>query len=950
MSSSQSHVHRYSPKKNKKNVVTRFSLQSSAGASGSGPRAQPKFNAFASLLRHASPTLNRTALVSPPTPSTSDVFYTAPESALQVVVHVKELAHKAFACSGTAGGVDSAQMDGGDMEQVPGGVESVPTGERKKARINNTIKPSTRMTQFLDKWSQRALAALLQKKLLLFLDALFHAIDGNFTQNQKDKKTDEDDFPLSLGAAYFANEDDVANYLKNLGPLKYESSTCHKFGAMDYGGHWGSVSGTLGLSCARHMFVLPGGGVDLQKGERFANVDFAMLSGLRLWRNLFMHVSAYDINCQYRINFEKRMQAFRELTMPFSSIPSFSLREKYFPYTLAGVGKFHIPAHNASCRYKFSFHFLPGVGMTDGEAPERIWATLNALGLRTREMSSGHRHDVINDFHTDMNIKRTHDMSRFLHRKYVDAEVMHKRTVTTLEKLEEEIVVGAIGADKLAEWKKEESVWVGKVVNMENHDGLKNPYEPRQDKTLTQKQLLANLAEKASKTTGLSLGLVGAIEEGIELQDLKAEILQELAAGADSDTPASTMTDLRKGFTKRVDAWRIRSGIYLTPLVDQAAGDLDDGGKRVAAEALERDTEVGQVDEEVERWAAPDDETEDPQDLPVNSVESESSNVRPTHVLPKRKSKLVPEVIGTMSTPTVLSSFSSTPSRSVESKGKKRKRDPGDTGEPSTVGKKPEKRSEAWLEVNAVLIELPSSHHSTIRAHPCIQPAVVIEMELRKNKARGYLDDLRTHLITSYGLTAKKKEVRGQRRTTRAYGAIRRKWKTIQNSATAYRRARHALLALGMPESDRTFQLLKKQDIKAFTLFTADQQLGDSKKKTSWIWDDLSFINAQGDDGMKDYFEDAVRVHWFRTSALKERWYEQILLVQEEMRRTVRFFKYYEDDWTVAAESSKCRGRAAYARKQAYRYSRLIAGCRRDWKAVEEMPIDEILAEVLAVD
>ncbi len=149
-------------------------------------------------------------------------------------------------------------------------------------------------------------------------------------------------------------------------------------------------------------------------GHRFANVDFAMLSGLRLWRNLFMHVSAYDINCQYRINFEKRMQAFRELTMPFSSIPSFSLREKYFPYTLAGVGKFHIPAHNASCRYKFSFHFLPGVGMTDGEAPERIWATLNALGLRTREMSSGHRHDVINNFHTDMNIKRTHDMCKSL--------------------------------------------------------------------------------------------------------------------------------------------------------------------------------------------------------------------------------------------------------------------------------------------------------------------------------------------------------------------------------------------------------------------------------------------------------------------------------------------------------------------------------------------------------
>ncbi len=42
---------------------------------------------------------------------------------------------------------------------------------------------------------------------------------------------------------------------------------------MDYGGHWGSVSGTLGLSCARHMFVLPGGGVDLQKGERCVRIN-----------------------------------------------------------------------------------------------------------------------------------------------------------------------------------------------------------------------------------------------------------------------------------------------------------------------------------------------------------------------------------------------------------------------------------------------------------------------------------------------------------------------------------------------------------------------------------------------------------------------------------------------------------------------------------------------------
>jgi hypothetical protein len=40
---------------------------------------------------------------------------------------------------------------------------------------------------------------------------------------------------------------------------------------MGLGPHWGKVSGTVGLFCARHMFPLPAGHVDLQKGERYVN-------------------------------------------------------------------------------------------------------------------------------------------------------------------------------------------------------------------------------------------------------------------------------------------------------------------------------------------------------------------------------------------------------------------------------------------------------------------------------------------------------------------------------------------------------------------------------------------------------------------------------------------------------------------------------------------------------
>lgn len=37
---------------------------------------------------------------------------------------------------------------------------------------------------------------------------------------------------------------------------------------MGYGKYRGLVSGTIGLSCARHMFFLPNGSVNLHKGEK----------------------------------------------------------------------------------------------------------------------------------------------------------------------------------------------------------------------------------------------------------------------------------------------------------------------------------------------------------------------------------------------------------------------------------------------------------------------------------------------------------------------------------------------------------------------------------------------------------------------------------------------------------------------------------------------------------
>ena len=113
----------------------------------------------------------------------------------------------------------------------------------------------------------------------------FYTIDGNFQASQKLKPMDETDYPLTTGAASYANEVDYEVYRANLPPRTKEVSqfptlisrhtqssvqptTCRKFGAMGYSRYKGRVSGVVGLSCARHMFVLPCGTVDIIGGER----------------------------------------------------------------------------------------------------------------------------------------------------------------------------------------------------------------------------------------------------------------------------------------------------------------------------------------------------------------------------------------------------------------------------------------------------------------------------------------------------------------------------------------------------------------------------------------------------------------------------------------------------------------------------------------------------------
>ena len=61
------------------------------------------------------------------------------------------------------------------------------------------------------------------------------------------------------------------------------------------------------------------------------------------------------------------------------------------------IPAFHEPGHGQAGHQEYSFKLSWGMGLTDGEGCERIWAANNALGNATKTQGPGSRQDVIDD-------------------------------------------------------------------------------------------------------------------------------------------------------------------------------------------------------------------------------------------------------------------------------------------------------------------------------------------------------------------------------------------------------------------------------------------------------------------------------------------------------------------------------------------------------------------------
>jgi hypothetical protein len=111
-----------------------------------------------------------------------------------------------------------------------------------------------------------------------------------------------------------------------------------------------------------------------------------------------------------------------------------------------------------------------------------------------------------------------------------------------------------------------------------------------------------------------------------------------------------------------------------------------------------------------------------------------------------------------------------------------------------------------------------------------------IEFHLREGQAHDALEEVRLAIKTfNYNLKFKIKNVRGQGANTRAQAFLATLNMDKLKSAKRYRLARNALIALGLPTSDLSFQPLNDSDLWAKDS-SRPSKLGDTKTEEPWFW------------------------------------------------------------------------------------------------------------------
>lgn len=135
----------------------------------------------------------------------------------------------------------------------------------------------------------------------------------------------------------------------------------------------------------------------------------------------------------------------------------------------------------------------------------------------------------------------------------------------------------------------------------------------------------------------------------------------------------------------------------------------------------------------------------------------------------------------------------------------------------------------------AAAILLPSSFSAGDRHSKGLDAMASVEYDIRQGQAHDALRNLRSEIsIRNWNIREKKAQIHGIGANTRAQNYLKTLSNNIQSAGDMYRRARTALIALGMSDNDPVLQpLLPKEQHGKSALKSKPGQL---RHKEPWFW------------------------------------------------------------------------------------------------------------------
>ncbi|KAF9522751.1 hypothetical protein CPB83DRAFT_871878 [Crepidotus variabilis] len=260
-----------------------------------------------------------------------------------------------------------------------------------------------------------------------FLYMMILCMDANFRLKNQLVSNYSTDPGLGTGWSYMVMRKPYEEYISSCVGFQAMSQSVTRFSrGLRY-------TGVGGVFCARSEMVLLNGVGNLQKGERYANMDMVFASAI-CGTQLAMIAISYDIVCQWFINLFNHMSKWPE------------------------------PLHHE----QYLCNLAEGVGKCDCEGCERFWAGHNALSNATKTQGPGSRQDVLDDHFSFWNWEKYAGLGLTLLWRYIAAIIERNRQVEAHRGF-----TNSLSTEVIKEWEEICSEW-------DNEDVPKtclNPYK-----------------------------------------------------------------------------------------------------------------------------------------------------------------------------------------------------------------------------------------------------------------------------------------------------------------------------------------------------------------------------------------------------------------------------------------------------------------------------------------